>query len=76
MVLRSETITFTRHDDGAVTADHFPKYTSIHAGLMASADPEWLHVEWVGLPVVVLGVRYLVVGVEESGNLTLMRVPE
>lgn len=30
----AEDIIFTRHDDGTITADHFPKYTRISVALL------------------------------------------
>lgn len=34
-----ETITFTRHDDGTVTADGFPERIAISPALLAASDP-------------------------------------
>ncbi|WP_147267284.1 hypothetical protein [Streptomyces sp. SDr-06] len=74
-MLRVETISFTAHADGTVTADHFPAYTSITPELLVTADPRYLRVGWVGLTIEVLGVDYVVVG-QDGEALVLRRVDE
>lgn len=55
---QTEDITLTRHEDGTVTADHFPARTCASADLIATADMAGTYIAITEISI--LGVRYRV----------------
>lgn len=70
-----EDITFTKHENGRVTASNFPPCTQASLELMASADPSLLLVHWAGTVVEILGEPYRITSVNHTtGVATMVRV--